>query len=298
MEELESNPVVYNWGELGNAMEEVREKVARFIGTDKANIILTRNTTEGINLVGSCLDLKPGDEILITNNEHGGGECGLIYLAKRTGANIKKIEMPLPVQDKEQLIDLIRSNITSKTKVLLLSHVTTLTGLRMPWKEITEFTRSRGILSIADGAQAPGMLKVDVQYLGIDIYASSGHKWLLGPKETGFLYLRPAIQERIKPVFTQKWLRRLFGLVGYQKCSYHHRSRCSDRLATTHRQTEDRTTMLCPRASLPQPAGRTQRVSDNQPIRIGTGNGDGQHTLARCSQPGSLYENAGKELYH
>jgi selenocysteine lyase/cysteine desulfurase len=203
MHELESNPVGNNWGHLGQQMEAVRQKVADFIGAEKEEIILTRNTTEGINMVGSCLDLKPGDEILTTNHEHGGGENGLFYLAETRGAVVKKVEMPMPAASAEQVIDIIKKGITVRTKVVMLSHVSTITGLRMPFEEIYQITRPKNILLIADGAQAPGQMKVDVKKLGVDLYACSGHKWILGPKETGFLYVRKEIQEQIQPVFTR-----------------------------------------------------------------------------------------------
>ena len=203
MNELESNPVGNNWGELGKQMEAVRQKVADFINAQKEEIILTRNTTEGINLIGSCLKLQKGDEILTTTHEHGGGENGLIYLAKNQGAVLRKMDLPMPLVDKDELIDFIKKQIRPKTKVLMLSHINTITGLKMPFPEIAEVTRPKGILLIADGAQAPGMVNVDVKKLGVDIYATSGHKWLLGPKETGFIYIRKAIQQQIKSVFTQ-----------------------------------------------------------------------------------------------
>jgi len=200
--QLERNPVSENWGPLGKQMEVVRENAANFINAQVDEVILTRNTTEGLSMVGSTLKLKKGDEILTTNHEHGGGEVGLEYLADRTGAVIKKIEMPMPAQSKEQIVELIRANITRKTKVILLSHVVTITGLRMPIEEVSQITREQDILFVVDGAQAPGMLAIDVKKLGADVYATSGHKWLMAPKETGIVYIRKEVQDRIKPVFT------------------------------------------------------------------------------------------------
>ena len=201
MHQLERNPVTENWGPLGEEMEAVREKAANFFNADIDEIILTRNTTEGLSLVGSTLKLNAGDEILTTTNEHGGAEVGIDYMAKKNGAVINKIEMPMPAESIKQIVGLIRKNITSKTKVLLLSHVSTITGLRMPIEEIAKITKEKDILFIVDGAQAPGMLTIDVKKLGADIYATSGHKWLLGPKETGIVYMRKGVQERIAPVF-------------------------------------------------------------------------------------------------
>lgn len=203
MHELERNPVVNNWGTLGQQMEAVRQKVADFINASEEEIILTRNTTEGINLIGSCLDLQPGDEILTTDHEHGGGENGLFYLAETRGAVVKKVAMPFAAESPQQIVSLIKGAISERTRVVMLSHVSTITGLRMPFAEISKITRPRDILLIADGAQAPGQIKVDVASLGVDAYVSSGHKWLMGPKETGFFYLRKEWQEQIKPVFTR-----------------------------------------------------------------------------------------------
>lgn len=201
MKRLEANPAAENFGPMGRQMEKTRSKAARFMGADEDEIILTRNTTEGINTVCSGIDWNAGDEILTTNHEHGGAETGLNYLASTKGAVIKKMTMPYPAKDKQQLIDLVKSNLTSKTKILLLSHVETVTGLRWPIKEVSKLIKGRDILFIVDGAQAPGMLHIDLHDLGCDVYTCSGHKWIMGPKETGILYLRKSIQSLVNSVF-------------------------------------------------------------------------------------------------
>ncbi|HRG79691.1 MAG TPA: aminotransferase class V-fold PLP-dependent enzyme [Cyclobacteriaceae bacterium] len=200
--QLEMNPVGENWGPLGNQMELVRKKVADFIHADVEEVILTRNTTEGLNLIAQSFDLKKDDEILTTTLEHGGGEVGLEFLVKTKGAVLKKMELPMLAKSVEEIVKAIEKNISPKTKVLMLSHVNTVTGMLMPFEEISKITKPKGISLIADGAQAPGLTKVDVKALGIDAYSASGHKWLMGPKETGFLYLSKSFQEKVKPVFT------------------------------------------------------------------------------------------------
>jgi isopenicillin-N epimerase len=199
--QLEMNPVSENWGPLGIQMEDVRKKVAQFIHAETEEIILTRNTTEGLNLIGQSLELKKGDEILTTTLEHGGGEVGLEFLVQTKGATLKKVELPMPSKSAEQVVKIIAASITPKTKLVMLSHVNTVTGLLMPLAEISKITKPRGIYLVVDGAQAPGQVNVDVKALGIDAYAASGHKWILGPKETGFLYLSKKFQEKVKPVF-------------------------------------------------------------------------------------------------
>ena len=201
MRELEANPALGNTGPIGSKMDQTRFNMAKFIGANVDEIILTRNTTEGINTVCGGLEWIEGDEILTTNQEHGSAENGLDYLVLTKGAVIKKFEMPMPARNKQQIIDLVRKNITPKTKLLMLSHVVTVSGLRMPIKEIGQIARDQGIFFIVDGAQAPGMLNVDVHDLGCDVYAFSGHKWLLAPKETGILYIRKAVQKKIVSPF-------------------------------------------------------------------------------------------------
>ncbi|MCB0373070.1 MAG: aminotransferase class V-fold PLP-dependent enzyme [Muricauda sp.] len=202
MRTLEMNPVVENWGTLGKQMEAVRELVAEFVNADKEHILLTRNTTEGLNVVAQSLKLQPGDEILTTDQEHGGAMVGLDYVANNQGAVIRKMSMPMPSKSEEEIVHTVKSNITERTKVLLLSHVNTITGLVMPFEAIARITKPKGIILIADGAQALGQIPVDVKAMGVDAYACSGHKWLMGPKETGLLYVAPDFKPQINTAFT------------------------------------------------------------------------------------------------
>jgi len=201
MKTLEKNPVSENWGPLGQAMESVRSSVADFIHADVKEVLLTRNTTEGLSLVCQVLPLQENDEILTTTLEHGGGEVGLEYLVKLRGAKLRRVELPLPPRNPEEIISVIEQAITPRTRLIMVSHVNTVTGLLMPISKISKVTAQRGIYLLVDGAQAPGLVPVDVKELGADAYASSGHKWLLGPKETGFLYLRTDFPGTVPPVF-------------------------------------------------------------------------------------------------
>jgi selenocysteine lyase/cysteine desulfurase len=204
MKKLESNPAPENWGALGNEMETVRSKIGGFINAPAEDIILTRNTTEGLSLIGQTLKLNQGDEIITTTREHGGGEVGFEYMAQRDGATLRRVELPMPAKSVAEIVETIESALTENTRVLLLSHVNTITGMKMPIEKISSLIKARNIWLIIDGAQAPGLIDVDIENLGVDAYASSGHKWMLGPKETGFLYLSKNLQEKFKPVFTSK----------------------------------------------------------------------------------------------
>ncbi|MEZ4896028.1 MAG: aminotransferase class V-fold PLP-dependent enzyme [Saprospiraceae bacterium] len=213
MRELEMNPAAENWGPLGQRMEAVREIIAGYIHAEQEDILLTRNTTEGLSLVAQSIVLEPGDEILTTDQEHGGALTGLEYTTQNQGAHIRKMSLPLPTTGTDQILEVIRANLSDKTKMLLLSHVNTITGLVMPFAEVAKITRPRGIILVADGAQAPGQIPVDVSSLAVDAYATSGHKWLLGPKETGFLYVHPDLRPGIRSAFTQS------GFAGYSASS-------------------------------------------------------------------------------
>lgn len=200
--ELEGNPLANTWGGLGNEMEKVRAKGAEFIGAELDEVALTRNTTEGMNHVASGLDLRPGDEVLTTNHEHGGGMVCWQHLARTRGVVVRYIKMPNPVRDAAQILQRVEDHLTPRTRVCSFSHIDTITGLQMPLAAIAALTRPRDILLVCDGAQAPGMIDVDVKVLGVDTYASSSHKWMLAPKGTGLLYIRKEVQDRVRPAFT------------------------------------------------------------------------------------------------
>ncbi|CAL2106411.1 Aminotransferase class V-fold PLP-dependent enzyme [Tenacibaculum sp. 190524A02b] len=194
---LEANPVSNNWGPIGRQANAVRTKIANYINAQEDEIILTRNTTEGMNMLVKGLQLKEGDEVIISTDEHYGGRVGWEYLEKHQGIKVKKIAFPRKNLTTDEVLEIIKKQITSKTKVCSFMDVSTVTGMRMPFKELSEITKPKGIFLISDGAQSIGMLQVDVKVMGVDAFAASGHKWMLGPKETGFLYIAKNQQKNI-----------------------------------------------------------------------------------------------------
>jgi selenocysteine lyase/cysteine desulfurase len=199
--ETESDPQNQVFGPPHLRMDQVREKAAEFLGASLTEVALTRNTTEGMNMVAQAVDLRAGGQILTTNHEHPGGSVCWEHVAERDGAEIVRIEMPVPVESADQVVDLVSSHLTARTRVCSFSHVCTVTGLVMPLARIAALTRPRDIVLVCDGAQAPGMLDVDVRALEVDTYASSSHKWMLAPKGTGLLYIRDEVQDRVRPLF-------------------------------------------------------------------------------------------------
>ncbi|MEW7277410.1 aminotransferase class V-fold PLP-dependent enzyme [Aquimarina sp. 2201CG1-2-11] len=200
MQTLELDPVGNNWGPIGRQANEVREQLANYINADTEEIILTRNTTEGMNMIAAGLSLQEGDEVITSTDEHYGGQAGWEFLEKYKGIKIRRVNFPKENITTDQVISLIEKQITPQTKVCSLMDVSTITGMRMPFSELAKITKPKGILLVCDGAQSAGMLSVDVKALGVDAFATSGHKWMLGPKETGFLYLNKAIQDQIKVI--------------------------------------------------------------------------------------------------
>lgn len=199
--ELEGNPGMNTWGALGSQMEEVRARAAAFLGADLDEVALTRNTTEGMNCVATGLDLEPGDEVLTTNHEHGGGMVCWQHLRRHRGVKINYLKMPNPMTNKQELLRLVEQHLTPRTRVCSFMHIDTITGLQYPLADIAKITQPKGILLVCDGAHSPGMLQVDVKALGVDTFASSSHKWMLAPKGSGLLFVRKGVQDRVHPVF-------------------------------------------------------------------------------------------------
>jgi len=156
-----------------------------------------RNATEANNAVCNGLDLKSGDEALLTDQEHPGGRCCWEQKAARFGIALNYVPLPKPPATKEQIVELFARAITPRTRIMVFSHITTVTGLILPVKEVCALGRSRGILTHVDGAHAIGQIPLDLRDLGCDFYTTSPHKWLMSPKGTGTLYIREELLERL-----------------------------------------------------------------------------------------------------
>jgi selenocysteine lyase/cysteine desulfurase len=201
--ELELDPVYYGYGPQEKAMDGVRERAAGFLGCKTEELVLTRCTTEGMNWVAQGLALTSADRILTTDQEHPGGRVGWDYVARRYGVAIDVVVIPPGDNDAQAIIDRFAKSITPRTRVLSFSHLLTSTGLRMPVAELSALARARGCIAVVDGAQAVGGIAVNVKSLGCHVYATSGHKWLLGPKGTGLLYLSEELGRAVDPIALQ-----------------------------------------------------------------------------------------------
>jgi selenocysteine lyase/cysteine desulfurase len=172
-------------------LDALHQGLASFLGAWPGSVAVVGNTTEAMNIVANGIDLVPGDEILTTTHEHIGGRCCWELQAARRGAVLRTFDPPLDPASDEALVDAWRRELTPRTRVLSISHVLFTTGMIQPVRELVELARSRGIVSVIDGAHPPGMLALDLMAIDADYYASSPHKWLLAPKGTGLLVTRP-----------------------------------------------------------------------------------------------------------
>ncbi len=201
----QSNPEDYPiWGYA--SWNEFRDPVAAFVGCNRDEFALLRNATEANSYIANGLDMKPGEEVLMTDQEHPGGEHPWNLKAKRYGIVVKKVTLPKPVPNAAAVLNLFNDAITPRTRVMFFSHIPTVTGVVLPAKELCALARSKGILSAVDGAHVPGMMKLNLHELRCDMYSSSPHKWLQAPKGSGFLFVRDEVIDRLwNTIATEGW---------------------------------------------------------------------------------------------
>lgn len=179
-------------------MRIARDRIGAFVNADGHEIALTQNATMGMSFIANGIELESGDEVITTDQEHTGGIGGWRLRAARTGIVVKELPLDSALDGgPEAVIDLFRRAITPKTKVLMVSQITSTFGVLLPAAELCSLAAEHGLFSVIDGAQAIGQIPVDLQELGCDAYVASPHKWLLAPKGTGFLYLRRDVPQRI-----------------------------------------------------------------------------------------------------
>jgi isopenicillin-N epimerase len=198
--ELERQPVEFLGRRHDDLLRHAREELAAFLNVETDSLVFVTNATWGINVVARSIDLEPDDEVLTTDHEYGACTMTWEHLVAPMGARFCRRPIPLPVTTHEAFVDSFWSAVTPRTKVIFLSHITSPTALIFPIKEICRRARENGILTVIDGAHAPGQLPLDLTDLGADVYSGNLHKWLCAPKGAGFLYVRPEEQDWIESV--------------------------------------------------------------------------------------------------
>ncbi len=200
-----TNPYdVYNF--LPTFREETRTKLAAFIQASPEEVVLTHNTTEGINFVTAGLDMKEGDEVVLSNMEHPGSIHPWRLKEKRYGIVIKEIPLGVPTKSVDEVVGAIAAAVTSRTKIINIGHTVYVTGLISPLKEISQMAHEKGVLVLADSAHGLGMLDLNMKEMGIDFFASSPYKWMGAPTGIGLLFVRKEAQDKLWPtIVTGGW---------------------------------------------------------------------------------------------
>ncbi len=187
---------VVAYADLTAQLEAVRERVAACLGASPDEIAFTRNATDGVNLVTAGLDWRPGDEVVLSDQEHPAMDYPWSFLAQTRGVRVVLFQVD---PDPRRTLANVERALSPRTRVVAASHVSCQTGIRLPVAEICALARAHGALSLIDGAQAFGMIPVDVRAIGCDFYTTNGHKWLCGPKGTGFFYIRRDLLDQVRP---------------------------------------------------------------------------------------------------
>ena len=208
---LEQQPVRFMGRELDAHLTEARHALGEYIHADPDEVVYVPNATQGVNIVARSLGdpsdddsqgrfLQPGDEILTTDHEYGACDNTWEYVCRQVGSIYKHQSIPLPVSSQEEIVEQFWEGVTPKTRVIFLSHITSPTAMRMPVEVICKRARKAGILTVVDGAHAPGQIQIDMHAISADFYAGNCHKWMMSPKGAGFLFTRREAQHLIKPL--------------------------------------------------------------------------------------------------
>ncbi len=198
--ELEAQPVEFLGRRIKGLLREARSSLGGYLNTEPENLVFVTNITTGINIVARSLNLKPGDEILATNQEYGAIDRTWRFLCQKNKAVYLRQAVSLPLTTPEAFIEEFWAGVTSRTKVISISHITSVSAITFPIEEICRRARQARILTVIDGAHAPGQIPLDLTRVGADFYVGNCRKWLCAPKGTAFLYANPSKQTLVEPL--------------------------------------------------------------------------------------------------
>lgn len=197
--DMDRDPSFPNRVKMGEGKESTRKLLAEFLGVKPEEIVLTRNTSEGNNLVSSGIDLKPGEEVLLFSDNHPSNLEAWKVKSRRFGFSVRVIEQINPHPGDDHYLEVVSKQMTDRTRVLAFTHLTSTVGDLLPAHELCRMARERGALTLVDGAQSLGLMDVNLAEMQPDFYTASAHKWPCGPKEVGVLFIGQTAQARISP---------------------------------------------------------------------------------------------------
>lgn len=198
--ELEEQPVEFFARRAKNLMRWARAALGEYLGAGPDDLVYVPNATTGLNIVARSLRLNPGDEVLTTDHEYGALDRTWQFICGKREAVCVRAAVPLPVTSREEVVEAIWSRVTPRTRVLFVSHITPPTALILPVEDLVRRARAEGILTVIDGAHAPGQIPLALEALGADFYAGNCHKWMCAPKGSAFLYARREVQPLLEPL--------------------------------------------------------------------------------------------------
>jgi isopenicillin-N epimerase len=197
---MERQPLQFLVRELETHLDAARETVVQFVGADAGDLVFVPNATSGVNTVLRSLEFKPGDELLVTNQEYNASRNALNFVAERSGAKVVVAEIPFPFRCEDELVLPVLECVTPRTRLALLDHVTSQTGIILPIARLVEELNRRGVDVLVDGAHAPGMVTLNLNQIGAAYYTGNCHKWVCAPKSVALLHVRRDKQKFIRPL--------------------------------------------------------------------------------------------------
>lgn len=197
---LERQPVVFLVDDFDGLWNEARRTLAKFVGADADDLVFVPNATTGVNTILRSLEFKRGDEVLTTDHAYNACRCALEFVAARAGTRVVVAKVPFPLASPQEVVDAVLKHVTRRTRLALVDHVTSSTGLVLPLEKIVRELSARGVETLVDGAHAPGMIPLNLKKLGATYYAGNCHKWLCSPKGAALLYVRRDRQVQIRPL--------------------------------------------------------------------------------------------------
>lgn len=198
--EMEEEPVQFMTKKSVEYFAQARKSLSAYVGCSMDDIVPVTNPSWAVNAVARSLNLQPGDEIRTTSIEYGACDKAWQYYCKLSGAQYIQIEPQWPITDSAQFVSDFFSNISPRTKLIFMSHITSSTAIRLPVEQIIQEAQRRGIPTFIDGAHAPGHIDLNLDEMGVDYYTGACHKWMMTPKGCSFLYAHPRVQHQIDPL--------------------------------------------------------------------------------------------------